>query len=125
LLTDASLRGWGAVLFRGASIETIGGPDDLSVKYGSFLEEEHISTLEARALLYGIQLIPRTASRQDVNIFVDNETLRFAFIKGYARTYNLNKVVCSIHGALKERNITAVIHRVASRDNIADVLTRL
>jgi hypothetical protein len=122
LLTDASLRGWGAVLFRGASIETIGGPDDLSV---SFLEEEHISTLEARALLYGIQLIPRTASRQDVNIFVDNETLRFAFIKGYARTYNLNKVVCSIHGALKERNITAVIHRVASRDNIADVLKRL
>jgi hypothetical protein len=118
LYTDASLSGWGAVLFEGAHITS---------RCGLFSFPEHINILEARALRYGIGMIEKAEEpdRKDVSIFVDNEVLRHCMINGRSRSYTLNMLVEETSREIRGKNINANFKRVASAQNVADILTRL
>jgi hypothetical protein len=124
-VTDASLNGWGIVIYDNATMSTYseGNTQPRKVRFGSFKRREIIALLEARAMLYGVQSLPE--ENIEVNFYTDNETLRMAIAKRRSKNFTLNAIIRNIFQHLEQCRITARFLRIASKDNPADVLTRL
>ena len=115
LYTDACPEGFGAIAFIG---------DTISVLAGRFRQREHINILEARALLFGLSLLPAAAHRRMLEIRVDNTTVLYTARKAHARSYKLNAMAGRIEKKVRQLNYEAAFHYVASAENLADAPSR-
>jgi hypothetical protein len=144
LFTDASLRGWGAVLIAGPCISSCAEAIradfsdttmTMTTQCGIFYCSEIIAVLEARAVLYGLRMFstlvnPRRSqmvrtSPARINCFVDNESVRYALTKGRSNNYAINSIIIEIVNILDRLQCEARWIRIPSANNIADCLTRI
>jgi len=93
---------------------------------GSFHVGEHIHLLEARALLYAISHLPHSYVDQPIAIYVDNSSVNGALQRTWSRAFTLNIIIGKIHEELRSKGyVLDGIVQVLSKDNIADVLSRI
>jgi len=118
LYTDACPSGYGCVLFINGGIKIVAG---------NFTKVEHINVLEARALGYGIDLLPSHAhtALTAIDIFIDNTSCLGAFKKGRSANFLINQMMPKFQSELFGKNYMATIHYVRSASNCADVPSRL
>ncbi|ORC87264.1 target of rapamycin (TOR) kinase 1 [Trypanosoma theileri] len=116
LITDASLHGWGAIMFLESGEVKIAG--------GTWITPPAlIVQAEARAvrlaLLAFAEILP-----QHIQVFVDNTSLQHSARKGHAKSYALTWELHRILRILDSRGVQASFEYVESRDNPADGLSR-
>lgn len=118
LYSDASLTGWGVVVFHTSG--------NISVSAGTWKRHEQIHILEARALRYGLKFFLRLApeiSNAHVRVWVDNTSLLGAIAKGHSRSFLLNVVVLHIQEEMRHlhaRKVTVEFDYVHTSANFAD-----
>ena len=112
LYTDASLTGYGAVLFSPqGSIHTFQGNWRNN-------HNTHINLLEMEAATLALQHFISITRGAPVELVVDNTTVRGALVRGYSSSYEVNS-------ALFQQNFNVVAVRyIRSADMPADPLTR-
>jgi hypothetical protein len=135
--SDASLKGWGVVLFEGTKIssaaeaqsEVISNSISPITAQGTFHSQEIIAVLEGRAAQYGINLIVRRMNgdgvRRDITFLVDNEALRGALRAGRSKNFHPNEIARDIQDTCNINNLHVVWMRVPTAENLADVLSRI
>lgn len=117
IITDACPEGFGFWIFQGEKIIAVSG---------SFHVGEHIHLLEARALLYAISHLPHSYVDQPIAIYVDNSSVNGALQRTWSRAFTLNIIIGKIHEELRSKGyVLDGIVQVLSKDNIADVLSRI
>ena len=120
LVTDASTKGWGAVLFDMTSgqVNTIGG----SWKKAHTCNE--INELEAAGVLLALKECPaRIRKCAALDILVDNTSVKHTLAKGSAREFRLNEVVGRVLDKLGG-NAKVRIGYIPTGLNVADSVSR-
>ena len=114
LVTDASMTGWGAVMFLAGTVRSTGGPwPKVFSKWNA-----HINELEAAAVQRGLEsLVPVECP---VDLRVDNTTVMYSLLRRRSRSFHINKCLMQITKRWKILSITYV----KSQDNVADALSR-
>lgn len=126
LFSDASLDGWGAVLFAGGKILMDCGPWPLGTN-------KHINILESKALENSIIFLKRylfenlQTRSANVSILVDNTSVLGAVKKEQSASFHLNVLAGRILDSLNmcERINRWEIHYVSSAENCADTPSRI
>jgi ribonuclease HI len=118
LFTDASLLGWGAILYTES--------DDLCVA-GSWTPEEselHINLLEIRAVRKALQFL-EIGPGSEIALWVDNTTAMGQMQKSYSRAFAHNCELQKIAEIMDQKHITVVSSQYCkSAVNPADALSR-
>ncbi|ORC88347.1 putative target of rapamycin (TOR) kinase 1 [Trypanosoma theileri] len=116
MITDASLHGWGAIMFLESGEVKIAGAPWMT-------PPTLIMQAEARAvrlaLLAFAEILPK-----HVKVFVDNTSLQYSAQKGHAKSYALTWELDQILKILDSRGVQASFEYVKSRDNPVDGLSR-
>jgi hypothetical protein len=122
LFTDASLKGWGAVLVTSAGkVFVIGKSWTLEHKSGD------ISYLEALAVSRATVTLAPTLRAEEVatlHVIVDNTSVEAAVRRGIARSPTVNWALLGGLLELKELSIGVTIRYIKSGDNPADCVSR-
>ena len=120
LYTDASLSGFGAILF-----DTDGGVHKLAGRWTPLEASRRIEELEAMAISRAtIHFAPHLTSK-GLDLNIDNTSVRGSLRKGYSRSYNLDTRIHEVQNAFLAHNIPDIkVTYVKSADNIADGLSR-
>ena len=118
LYTDACKSGWGVVV--------ITADGKMLVDAGRFEHDEDIQILEARALLRGVQRLPKVDFRQKVEIRIDNSSLSGGLVRGHHRNFTMNGLTEKIRNVLSMMNYELTqITWIDSLSNIADYPSRI
>lgn len=118
LFTDASLTGWGAVLFT---------PDNkvlvVSGRWSKLIASRRIEELEAMAIGESFTALQSFLQSKRYILHIDNTSVQFAIQKGfYSTSYNLNSRLQEIYNTLSTKPLA--LERVSSKANPADVPSR-
>lgn len=116
LFTDASLTGWGAVLFM----------DGQHFSFGSkwISDRVNINELEACALRLAIQHFAYLLQNRHIKLVVDNSSLFFTYGKGRSRNFIMNSVIREVDDLVHDLGSTSEIAWVESQFNWADKPSR-
>ncbi len=111
VVTDASLTGWGAMMFFDGKVSWTGG------SWPIYLRRACIAELEAHAVLNGLStLLPNGGF---VHVIIDNTSVQGALRKGYSRNFFINKVITKV-----QKIYTIIrISYIKSEDNPTDPMT--
>ena len=120
LVTDASLTGWGAVLFTSdGAYHCAGG------RWSEAHESGDMSVLETRAVRLAVAHFAELITGGSLKLCVDNTTTQQCLLKGFSASYTLNK---EVEEALKEvANVSLKCFAcayVVSAENVADAQSR-
>lgn len=116
LVTDASLKGWGAMLFKHSGETLIAG--------GPWKETPNmIAQAEARAVQLGLRAFYDELSGH-LDVWIDNTTIMNVANKGHTKSEALALEGEAIDNLARKKNITVAYHYVKSADNPADGLSR-
>ena len=120
LHTDASLQGWGAVLYHnGTLVQRCGG------RWSPAEAENHINVLELKAIQLGL-LACADALRESLCVHSDNQTA-ISYLNKFGGCHNrfLNGLSCSIWSWCINRNLLLKAIHIPGSENIdADTLSR-
>lgn len=116
LFTDASLKGWGAVLFIDGQVYSFGSRWQTP--------RNNINELEACALRLAITHFASHLHHRHIQLVVDNTSLLYTFQKGRSRNFVMNSVINSVDSLLNELESTWEISWVESKLNFADAPSR-
>ena len=114
LYTDASLKGWGAVLFIDGMVYVCGG--------GWTVNEArlHINVLEAEALLRGVTRFKEHLHGARILLKIDNTSVIGAMVRGYSTSFEFNaKIGAALH-SLRGIDGSYIIEYVQSAMNLSD-----
>ena len=114
LYTDASLKGWGAVLFIDGMVYVCGG--------GWTVNEArlHINVLEAEALLRGVTRFKEHLHGARILLKIDNTSVIGAMVRGYSTSFEFNaKIGAALH-SLRGIDGSYIIEYVQSSMNLSD-----
>ena len=114
MYTDASSRGWGAVLFIDGSVYVCGG---------GWTQAEarlHINVLEAEALLRGLTRFKLQLTGARMTLKIDNTSVIGAMVKGYSTSFAFNAKIGAVLSSIKGTNGSYNIEYVQSRFNVSD-----
>jgi hypothetical protein len=115
LFSDASLKGWGAVLCRGGLVLHIGG------RWEDDVDRSNINALEALAVERAAEYFAERLSHADVVLAIDNTAALSGLKRGSARSGALNAAVGSVFRRLGRVGPRAVaVGYIASGANPAD-----
>jgi len=120
LFTDASTKGWGAVLFTPDNqVHSLGAPWDKHQDCSS------INELEARALKFGIKGFAHLLhNNSHMVLLVDNSSVVSAVKRGSAYAALLNKDVAGVLHTMGRMKTTFSIVWISTLDNVADGISR-
>ena len=122
LATDASITGWGAVLYNMSTgqVLSVGG------RWRHRHEAKEINTLEMLAVQKACYAFERELSSPDVkalDLLVDNTATMYTMRKGHSSKFDLNQALRRSLRALP-KNIPMRIGYITTADNPADSLSR-
>jgi hypothetical protein len=114
LFTDASLEGFGAVLFGPSATHIFAG------KWESCESALHIHILEAKALRLALQKFELSITEcGHIQVFIDNTSLLFALRRSHSNSFILNNEIRKIHSCTAFPCVETVQY-VPSAFNAAD-----
>lgn len=117
LYTDACPSGWGSVLVDEKRV--------ITVRSGSFQNEEDIAILECRALKYACLALTSRPTLTNINIFIDNTSVVGAYNKQLSTNEILNFVNSQISHILTSKNwVCTKLKYITSEANPADPASR-
>ena len=126
LFTDATLVGWGCVVFAGSSAAA-----PVAVSAGAFDWEEHINVLEGRAIEYGtafaLEVCPVLRTQPEncrLHYRIDNTSALQQHTHGRARNWQSNAII-SRTDAMLPPLLTRTWAYVTSAEQHADTASRL
>jgi hypothetical protein len=120
LYTDASLLGFGAILF-----DTEGGVHKLAGQWTPLEASRRIEELEAMAISRATAHFATQLASKGLDLNIDNTSVRGSLRKGYSRSYNLDARIREVQDGFTSNNIPDIrVSYVKSGDNIADGLSR-
>ena len=131
LFTDASLRGYGAILVTGNNEYTAHAGEwarDDGLRSGLRLDNltsGDICTLEARAVRHAVDYWrDAIANAKSLELVVDNTSVEAAIKRGYGRSPALNSEIAPVIEELRRLNVIVTARYIKSADNPADALSR-
>ena len=129
MVSDASLQGQGAVLFRGVGLakqaKVQHAHEAFAGRFSSVHPSGDMTLLEAWALLTALKLWKHKLAGTAVWAVVDNESLRWAITKGRSKSPRVNSIIRAIMMLCLRYDIQLFPDRVQTDDNVlADELSR-
>lgn len=120
LYTDASLSGWGAVLFINNSVHVLA--DSWSPHLAP---SRHINELEAWAIRNALQGFEHFLANSSITLFVDNTTCVTALQRGLSRNFIVNTVAGWADQFCHRLSARINVSYIASSENLADAPSRI
>lgn len=118
LYTDASNKGWGAILFFNGQVHHVGH------QWDEQWSQYHINSKELKAVSLALKHFQTILSTVHINLFVDNITAKSCLQHFYSPDFVRNTLLRNIHDLLSISNSTLTVGFVPSSENVADRYSR-
>lgn len=117
IFTDACLAGYGIVIFW--------GDGRIQARGAAWDQVEDICILELRAVLAAAIILPECEQPTQVKLFIDNTTTIAVLNKGRSPSFLLHTIALRILDLFRKKNYEVSIEYVASKQNLADIPSRI
>jgi hypothetical protein len=124
LFTDASLTGWGAILF-GPSVVSIASHPRSSREQRYAKKGAGINFLELRSARRAIRQLIFESKNTAIHLWIDNTSALYTILRGRSNSFQLNKEMASMGRLLQRLGVHLLVHYVKSELNPADFWSRI
>jgi hypothetical protein len=133
MFTDASLSGWGAILFADQHTFIAAGPWD-SVALALAARGAGINFLELRTVRLALRRFSldffkvlgyQWLQNERIALWIDNTSALFSLVRSRSNSFSLNSELVKVNRLLRRLNLTLLPQYIASQENPADYWSRI